>query len=315
MYAIEPGQQLEAEVKRIARHQVRQAIDELGGFGDHPEQAIHECRKHCKKIRGLARLVRPALGPQYRPANNAFRDASSRLSKYRDAHALLATFDAVIVPTGAERSTPGLEQVRAGLERRATEASQHLRRDRSSVDDALRLLAEGHRLIDQWRLDPGGYRPAIDGLNDTYRTGRQALEATLAGPTAEAFHEYRKQVKYTWYHLRLLDDLAPSMLGSAKACAGALAETLGQVNDLAVMSEWLEAEPGDLGGAGGQAETLRLIHNRQADLQTRSISVALRLHGEEPTAFAKRIDRYWAIWREHGPEMALDPNIVRTNGQ
>jgi CHAD domain-containing protein len=313
VYVIRPERKLEAEVKRIARHQVRQAIDELSEFGEHPELAIHNCRKHCKKIRGLVRLVRPALGRRYRQVNITFRDASSRLSGYRDAHALLKTFDTVVAPGIDHRVTLGIDHVRAGLERRASTASQTLRHNPDDLDEALQLLQDGHEMIDDWRLKPRGFGSAVTGLTNTYRAGRHALEQLLSEPTPDAFHEYRKQVKYTWYQLRLLEAMAPSMLTPTRECAGALGDTLGKVNDLAVMATWLDGDPGGFGGSR-QAERARtLIDDMRFDLEQRSISVGLRFHAEEPDALAKRIEHYRSVWREHGPEMAIGPSESTTD--
>ena len=47
---------------------------------------VHDVRKRCKKVRGLLRLVRPGLGPDYRRANADVRDAARELSSLRDAH-------------------------------------------------------------------------------------------------------------------------------------------------------------------------------------------------------------------------------------
>ena len=93
-YRIQADEKLEAAVRRIAHEQVEQAIAQLRGIDTHNAQgSIHQCRKHIKKLRGLLRMVRPSMGRAYRPANNTFRDAARLLSPYRDAHALLATFD------------------------------------------------------------------------------------------------------------------------------------------------------------------------------------------------------------------------------
>lgn len=160
-------------------------------------------------------------------------------------------------------------------------------------------------MIDDWRLKPHGFRTAVTGLTNTYRAGRRALELLLSEPNPGAVHEYRKEVKYIGYQLRLLESMAPSMLMPTRVCAGALGETLGQVNDLAVMATWLDGDPGGFGGSRQAARARRLIDDRRSDLQRRSISVGLRFHTEEPDALAIRIEHYWAVWREHGPEMAI----------
>ena len=158
-------------------------------------------------------------------------------------------------------------------------------------------------MIDDWRFEPDGFGPAVAGFTTTYRAGRQALEILCPESDPDAFHEYRKQVKYAWYQLRLLESMAPSMLTPARTVAGALGDALGQVNDLAVvMATWLDDDPEGFGGSDQAGRAGQLIGNLRADFQQQATGIGLRFHAEEPHALADRIERYWVLWREHGPE-------------
>lgn len=63
-YRIDPGADLQEELRAIARDQVEAALSDLSDPTDDVVAAVHDCRKRCKKLRGLVRLVRPALGEQ-----------------------------------------------------------------------------------------------------------------------------------------------------------------------------------------------------------------------------------------------------------
>ena len=85
-FRIRNGDHLAKEVRRIARKQVEGALAVLRE-GDHADpETVHELRKHCKKLRALLRLVRPALGDVYAVENAHFRDMAQWLSPLRDAH-------------------------------------------------------------------------------------------------------------------------------------------------------------------------------------------------------------------------------------
>ena len=66
-------------------------------------------------------------------------------------------------------------------------------------------------MIDGWTLSEAGFDAVAGGLRKTYARGRRALDSAVEAPTSENFHEYRKRTKYTWYHVRLLDETAPAL--------------------------------------------------------------------------------------------------------
>ncbi len=96
-YRLEPDRPVGEDVRRVALaciDDVRTHVDQLGtpGMdGNATETAVHETRKRCKELRGLLRLVRPALGSQYGRLNAHDRDAAKELSTLRDAQTLLDT--------------------------------------------------------------------------------------------------------------------------------------------------------------------------------------------------------------------------------
>ena len=119
-YAFDVGETVPEAVQRITGEQVRRAVaalEQAGGDGRDAglEPAVHDCRKRTKKLRGLLRLVRPALGKAYGPANESFRDAARELSGLRDAQAALATFDALVAASPDLLPETGVGAARSGL--------------------------------------------------------------------------------------------------------------------------------------------------------------------------------------------------------
>lgn len=84
-YRLLADESVDGGVKRVVEELAAEAQDYL--TADDPAEvpdAIHETRKLCKKARGVARLVRPALGDDYTPTNRLFRDAARELGPIRD---------------------------------------------------------------------------------------------------------------------------------------------------------------------------------------------------------------------------------------
>jgi hypothetical protein len=58
-----------------------------------------------------------------------------------------------------------------------------------------------------------------------YASGRYGMERTRKDPAPELFHEWRKDTKYLWHQLQMLEPLWPGLLGES-------ADYLGDDHDL-----------------------------------------------------------------------------------
>ena len=302
-YRIDPDESIGREIRRIAHEQAARALDDLTSVEKiGPVTAVHNFRKHCKKLRGLVRLVRPAMADgQYRAANTSFRDAARALSAHRDAHALLATFDSVVAAS-TNRSTGGLGAVREVLAQCSRAETDAVAERSESIEQALDLLHDGRAQIDDWCLDSEGWDAIAGGLGKTYGRGVDALASVVASPTAANHHELRKRAKYTWYHVRLLTDAAPSMLRPLAKQFHDLTDGLGDAHDLSVLRDRLQSAPDDYGGSDVVTGALVVLDGRRTMLEDRSARLASRLYAERPKHFTRRMGRYWTVRSEFGPE-------------
>lgn len=307
-YRLHRDESLSIGVRRVAHELADECLTLLDGPGDDVEEAVHEVRKNCKKLRGLVRLVRPALGNAYRPANVAFRDAARQLSSIRDAHALLETYDDLLAAVRTSRTdghdvSGAFLEVRGGLAARAAAASASVAEGDERIRAARELIAGGRDQIDHWPLS-NDVDVLAGGLTKTYRRGRNRMRECLFRPTDEGLHQWRKRAKYTWYHVRLLRDAAPSVLKPLIGRFHDLSDVLGDDHDLAVLVEQLRADTGDFGGDDAVATTVQAVEVVRADLQQRAMRLGPRLYAERPSAFADRLVAYWTAWQEHGDERA-----------
>jgi len=292
-YRIRPGGSIKKNVRRIGEREPEKALAALADPGElGREESVHDVRRRAKKVRGLIRLARPALGGDYRHVNVAVRDAARGLGATRDAAALLATFDVLVGTTRAG----GLDDVRAGLARRADDR----RDDDAQMDRAASLLADALGRLR--RVSPSDdVAPVLAGLEATYRRRRREFRRALREPDDAALHAWRKRAKYTWHHARLLQPLAPSVLRPMAKRFKDLSDGLGDDHDLALLRTALSEAPDEFGGPAAH-ETIVLIDGVRADLQDRCMRLGARLYAERPGAFATRIGRYWQSWDAVGRE-------------
>jgi CHAD domain-containing protein len=303
-YAFDVVETVPDAVHRIAEEQVKRAVSTLEQADrDGLEDAVHDCRKRGKKLRGLIRLVRPALGKAYRAANESFRDAGRELSRLRDAHAALGTFDALVAASPDRLPDGGLGAVRSGLATLAEEAT-HAKDRRRRAENAADLFRAGCRQVTRTKFSVRGWAAVGLGLEKTYGAGRRALSEARRGPEPAVVHEWRKRAKDAWYHVRLLCDAGPSILGPLDDRFHDLSDALGDAHDLVVIRDRLRASPDRFGGHAQVRAACKVADQRRVMLEKRAMRLGARLYAEKPNAYAGRMGRYWRAWHEAGDEKA-----------
>ena len=304
-YALAPSRSIEQEIRRIAFERLDDAIHRLdrleGASGSEIEDSVHEVRKRCKETRGLARLVRPTVGPAFRGFDCTVRDAAAELSSIRDAHALLATFDdlrdAQTTPSAVE-----LDDIRVSQAAIADDATSQIRHGDPRLVKAKTLLVEAEQQLARWSI-PSGFGSLAGGLKSTYRSGRRGFQRAQHKPTDRRMHEWRKAVKYLCYQIRLLEEAAPSVLQPMAESLDDLADALGDDHDLAVLIDHLKADPDKFGDRKAVKQARRLARKQQRDLRARAFRLGATLYAERTATFVDRIETYWTITLRHGPEL------------
>ncbi len=296
-YSLEHDEPVLDGIRRVCGEQVDDAIAALGdGFTDDPHVAIHEVRKHCKKIRGAVRLVRPVVhSKRYRAVNELARDAARELSDFRDARALTGTFERLrdVVEFDADQMAATHDVLVADQ----TAAEEAITPENSSVVRSRELLVELRDAVDRLRATDTDWDAISPGLVKTYERGRVAMATCIDRPTGESFHEWRKRAKYTRYHLGLITPSAPDLLDALEQTFHQLTDALGDAHDLFVIEQRLD----DVDGIDG---TRLLIAGARADLERRAVRLGRRLYAESGKRFEQRLGTYWDAWRSEPVDAA-----------
>ncbi|MEZ4520980.1 MAG: CHAD domain-containing protein [Thermomicrobiales bacterium] len=297
-YRLEPDEALDVGVRRIATEQVEKALAELDDSDLDRHATVHQVRKRCKKIRGLLRLVRPGL-ENYSDKNQSFRDAARRLSPIRDGDAILETYDELTEIYGDLVDLRRFRTIRTTLEHRRDAVNEELSID-ERLDEFREFCVEQLDDITGWSIDAGegGIRPILGGLRKTYGRGYDDFRIAVDEGSAEDFHEWRKRVKYHWYHLRILRDVWPSVVRARRDELDRLSDLLGDEHDLAVLSAQVEAEPHSFAGCRTIQALLGLVQQRRQELQAKARRSGRRVYAEAPNAFAARFEIYLEVWEQ-----------------
>src|SRR5260370_10217797 len=224
-------------VKRIAREEIRSAVQYLRGKGGvSRDEAIHEARKSIKKTRALLRLVRFDLGDVYASESARLRDAGQKLSPLRDLGALITTLDELKRRQGKTLGKAPLTSMRRALvlHRKHVEAEMGIQDLMDGVAASLGLTL---RSVRSWPLERDGFAALKPGLEKTFRAGKKALRAAQKHGSREKFHEWRKRVKDHWYHVRLLENLWSDVMKGYEETLKELEDAIAEDLKLAMLHE------------------------------------------------------------------------------
>ncbi len=297
-YRLKRGESAPEGVRRMAAEQLDKALEHLACQEEKRDKHIHEARKATKRLRALVRLVRRELGDEvYALENQCYRGAGQRLSELRDATVLVETLDRLVESLGKDVPKSRFARVRTWLEERRDQVYGQVASSDRVAQEVIADLTQARERLEDWNLQRQGWGGIRVGLQRIYARGRRDFAAAYALPSDEAFHDWRKQAKYLWYHTQILENIWPSVMQALVEELDQLGELLGQDHDLAVLRTTVLAE---FPSAGATA-TLRALERRigevRARIQARARPLAERIYLERPRDFTRRLRGYWRVWQ------------------
>jgi CHAD domain-containing protein len=305
-YRLERGESVISGLKRVINEEIESAGDQLSGEKREKnvgrDEAIHDARKSIKKVRAILRLVREEMGETFRKENVRLRDIAGRLSEFRDAFAIIETFDDLKNKFKGELPGMRLRSVRAGLTKRRNESGREedvtivLSAAAAALRRTARRVKSWHFGTDEFKSG-AGYAAIAPGLAAAYTNGRKALARARKDPTPENFHELRKRVKDTWYHMRLLECLWSEVIIAYEKSLKDLETWLGNDHNLVVLQDVIALEPAFFGKEKDIQLTFDLIARYQKELRDEAIPLAERIYQEKPREFTRRMKHLWDTWQ------------------
>jgi CHAD domain-containing protein len=274
------------------------------------DRDIHCARRTLKKARATLRLIRSAIPERVFDRENAsLRDVARPLSAARDARVLLDSLNRLARRYGgpAKHSVPAA--FRHQLKREQAASGGALKRRRGERAVWIRRLRLSRKRIVSAPLRTDGWREIGAGICRVYRAGRKAMKQARKTPTPECLHEWRKQTKYLWHQLQLLEPMSPGPIGALADQTKKLSDYLGDDHDLAVLREKVIAHAAQFPAPGGPAALLALIDRCRDRLCARAFFTGRRIY-EDPTAsFAKRFERHWRRWNKRRRRRSEDQSL------
>lgn len=281
-------------VRRILLEWIAEAGDSL-----HKKRVadadIHDARKQLKKTRAALRLLRKAIAETaYRRENAALRDTARPLSVARDSRVLIATLDDLIERYAPATRKLQLNDFRRVLRKEYSSARQAI--TATSISKQRKALREVSSRMGRWRMRGEEWQVIGGGLERIYRHGRKAMKVAARTRADDDLHDWRKQVKYLWHQLQILEPVWPALLGEWVGQTHKLANHLGDDHDLAVLREKISSHADTLNDNDRDA-LIALLDRRRKQLQKKAIQLGARIYEEKPRRFSSRIGGYWGRGR------------------
>jgi CHAD domain-containing protein len=296
-----PGETLAHAVRRVAREQLSAALDHLVAAEGKRDKRVHEARKCMKRLRGLVRLIRHDMGEEsYLRENATFRDAAGLMSGLRDAAVRVQTMDKLIEHCGANVPRSRFSPVTRWLRQRRRSAYARVATDDRAVQQVVRELERSHARVSAWPLSEDDWRGVDAGLKRIYDRGRRECREVYRDPSDERFHDWRKSVKYLWYHSQLLNARNPTPFDVITAELDHLGELLGDDHDLVLLEHTLSEEyPKGRSPSTTRALRTRILQKR-GQLQQAARALGSRVYLEKAGAFEARLQGTWpGLDQEH----------------
>jgi CHAD domain-containing protein len=283
-------------IRRMAGEQVEKALGNLVRPVEDPDGAIHDTRKRFKKVRALLRLVRKELGSDvYSPENREYRDLGRLLGPVRKSAVLSGTVAMVAEGFDEVFRDRAFHRFLSRLEERHEEVLADVLRPGGPV---ARIREEGRKArkrIASWPLEDRDFETMKASLRKVYKRGRNRMEDAYADPTGPRYHEWRKRVKYLWYHHRILAPVWNEVLDARADALHDLADLLGDGNDLTDLLVLL-GEESHLVPSDGVREALAGRAERRRDLLWEEARpLGLKIYQETPDEFVDRMEGYWEV--------------------
>ena len=294
-YRLKSGEGLADGLHRICREEIKAALKETRRSPRNRGVAVHEFRKHLKKLRAALWLVADEVGKdRHRLEDRSIRQIAKVVSGVRDAHVRLQTVIQIHKHLGDDAFGKVLQRIEDLLALEAESFAAAAAGWEKQVVPRLKAIA---KRISRWNLKHLRWKQICNAVAASYRRGQSALARALKKPTPKNFHAWRKEVKELWYQLRIFAPLNRVVLEQIANDARKLGELLGQHHDFVFLQERLDCEQGDPSLENERAKLQKLIRKRNKKLQRDATELGRRFYAEPRKAFAKRISIFTQDWK------------------
>lgn len=249
------------------------------------DRQVHQLRLSVKRLRASWWLLQSSVPPdQFRAAQQRLKRIHRSLAGARDERVVASTAAKLAAKAPKKKTRAALEALGEEFAQRAS----HRRQQQISLDVVAQEFQEESSV---WReLDfPDAVDDAVlKAYARTYRHGRDLGRQALAGRDVKDMHEWRRWVKFTYFHLDLIEGVLDEDNLARRWYLDKLGEALGRHNDLDMLRSRLpEAGLSER----DVARVDKLAAARMGVYRKRARKLYVRAYGPKPKEFRAAIGR------------------------
>jgi CHAD domain-containing protein len=263
---------------------------------------LHQVRLTFKRLRALLRLVQPVIGKGYfKQENRRLKRIADRLARFRDTTVSYQTLAALAAHLPLKRDQKAFIQVLERLVENGPEP-RRFKEDRETEMAAAgdELREAGHSFQDTLVIPVDEWEAIEPGLRRTYRRARYQMLLANRRDTEKSFHQWRKQVKYFYYQLQMLQPAWSRRLTPMVRQLKKLEDKLGRDHDLAVLEKSLMKLPRRYVGRRAVKRVVACLNQQRAKLRRQSEALGRDVFVGKPDRLLGKMHKRWTAWRAPG---------------
>jgi len=287
------GEAVSEGVKRLIGEQIDQALHNLQADDTDRDVAVHEARKCFKRIRAVLRLLRDELGEEIFQQQNAFyRDLARELAPVRDAFVIVETLDTIITGLDDADLKHVAQTIRQDLQEELEQAQHNFWQKTNTVTKVITALEDAKHQLEDLPITHDSFKAFKHGLKRVYKRGQKRMTVAYARiPESEPFHDWRKRVKYLWYHMTIIQPIYPAEVMPLVTQLDELSDLLGLAHDYAVLRGHITAHP--LAAAGTGRQLLAHIDFKRGELEASCQPFGDAIYAQKPKQFTAQVKHWW----------------------
>ena len=261
--------------------------------GSRAHLSVHEARKNIKKLRAILRLIRHEIDIEtYQELNAFYREIAQQIGPVRDVTSQIELFEKFETNIKSPALRRAIEKaIRLTKNRRKKEFDIYYKNKvREKVAKELLLKTETFK-----QLNIHGESDIFieKSVRDIFKKTIQRMKIAEKDGGNEAYHNWRKTVKYFMFQMMILKNAWASYFEAYIGEMNEMQKLLGDLHDLNIVNNFVvEGELFQLDKKQKDA-LLNYIYPRRAALKKQIHQIGNRLFIEDSLTFASRLNAIW----------------------
>ena len=283
---------------RISGELIQRALARIERAGRNRSEDLHQVRVTIKRLRALLRLARPVISETFcARENRRLKALADRLAFFRDTTVARQTLATLARGVADDRSEAAFDLVLARFVEHSPEPGRFRIRREEALRHASAALLEAKQSFENMLIPAEDWEALSPGLQKVYGRARNRMLRALTYQTPEAFHEWRKQVKYLYYQLQMLGSISPTRLETMVRRLRKLEDSLGEDHDLAVLERLLCDGREQYSGKRPVKCVVVCLVRQSKKLRKETAAMGKEIFREKPRKFVGKLGKQWTVWR------------------